>query len=344
MGLFSFSTSIVGLDIGVSSVTAVEFTRKGKSVVVTGYGQAEVKESDPTSAVEEALDAGNITTRKVVTAVSGRSVIVKYVSMIKMPDGELKQTMGYELDKYIPFPVDECVYDCQRIRTGGEEEAGNQMKVLIVAVKRNLIQDHYNFLDKLGLVSKIIDVDAFALGNAYDLGLELTEKISEETTALIDIGASKTNINIMSGRTSLFTREIYIGGNDMTEAVAKRFGESADEIENMKRNPGEALEPIRETLLPVLEDIGNEVRLSFDYYENQFDQAVRKVLVSGGVARYPGLVNNMSQIFGVECATWDPTESLNIDGSRVDIKAMKDNFLVLPVAVGLASRIRDTIR
>ncbi len=340
MGFLNRNKVLLGVDLGSSCVKIVEFTRQGNKVSVTAYGRCDITD-EPQDALRKAIETANTHTRNTVSAVSGRSVIVKYVNMMKMPENELKQAMEFELDKYIPFPVEDCVFDCQKLDIGDDySEKNNQMKVLITAVKRSLIDEHHQILASCGLNPKIIDVDAFALGNAYEYAIKSSSEVSDEVTALIDVGASKTNISIMKGEACFFTREISVGGNDLTDIIAKKFSQNADEIEEMKKEPGEAADLMRDTMIPVFEDISSEVKLSFDYFENQFDQQVRRVYLSGGSVKFPGIAEAFSELLGISCEVWDPTETLDIDGSVVDVKKIKSEATDLPIAIGLASRIR----
>jgi type IV pilus assembly protein PilM len=161
-------------------------------------------------------------------------------------------------------------------------------------------------------------------------------------TALIDIGANKTNINIVRGSTTYFTREIYLGGDDLSSALAKRLGVETHQAEALKRDPGSHVEDLREAVIPSIEDLGNEIHLSFDYFENQFDQEVEEVYLSGGGSRLALLEEAFEKIFEKRTRTWDPTENLKIKADAVDVDALKDNCSQLAVAVGLASRIRGS--
>ena len=343
MGLFGRKKSLLGLDIGSSSVKAVELTRVGQSVVITGMGKAEVESPEAVGeAITAALREGGIKTKRACSSVSGRSVIHRQVPMMSIPDAELKQAMEYEADKYIPFDVTEVQLDAQRMREGDTEEnqAGapaGQMKVLLVAAKKTLIEEHINLLQSVGLSPVVVDVDFLALGNAFELRNLMLGINDNEVRALVDIGASKTDINIMRGNASYFQREIFMAGNDLTEAIAKRFGEDPKDAEKMKRDPGGAFESMQDAMLPVLEDIGSEIRLSFDYHENQYDQEVKEVYISGGTVLFPGIDNMLAQIFNLPIKVWDPTEGLEINGPGSGSGLNSD----MAIAMGLASRLRN---
>ena len=216
------------------------------------------------------------------------------------------------------------------------------MRVLLVAVKRSLIDEHVQLIQSIGLTPEIIDVDAFAIGNAYELRgmLGAGADDADRAVALIDVGANKTNINVLRGGTSYFTREIYLGGEDFTSAISKRMGCEVHQAELMKRDPGENEEALRDAVLPSIDDLGNEIHLSFDYFENQFDRSVDEVLLSGGGAGLKLVEKTFEKIFEKRTRSWDPTENLKIDESTVDADALRGNAAQLAVAVGLASRIR----
>ncbi|GMV79240.1 MAG: hypothetical protein AMXMBFR7_04240 [Planctomycetota bacterium] len=337
--MFGRQRSLVGLDIGSSSVKAVELTRVGQRLVVTGMGTAAIESPEAVGeAIQQLLRETGIRAKRCVTAVSGRSVIIRQVPMVQVPDSELRQAIEYEADKYIPFDVNEVAIDAQRLEDGTAE--GGQMKVLLVAVKKQLIDEHIALLQSVGLTPVIIDVDCFALGNAFELRNLSLGIDDQEVRALVDIGASKTNINIMRGNTSFFQREIYVAGNDLTEAVAKRFGEDPRDVEKMKLDPGGALESMQDAMLPVLEDIGSEIRLSFDYFENQYDTPVKEVYLSGGSVIFPGMDTMLSQVFGLPTRLWDPIEGLEVGSFG---GAMSSSNSEMTVSLGLAARILGTM-
>jgi type IV pilus assembly protein PilM len=334
--------SLIGLDVGSSCVKAVELSQVGSEVVVTAYGQTDVlSEGSRADAILDLLHSQPFRTRRVVTAVSGKSVIVRYLTMVQMSDEDLRNAIKFEADKYIPFDVDEVVLDCQKLEDARDGD-GSNMRVLLVAVKRSLIEDHVALLQGIGLQPAVIDVDSFALGNAFEQHGVLSPGFEEDgaVSALIDIGANKTNINILRGGTTYFTREIYLGGDDFTSAIAKRLGVELHQAEVLKREPGDNGEELREAVIPSIEDLGNEIHLSFDYFENQFDQEVEDVYLSGGGSRLHILEDAFEKIFEKRTRTWDPTENLKIRADSVDVEALKDNCSQLAVAVGLASRIR----
>ncbi|HEX7897386.1 MAG TPA: type IV pilus assembly protein PilM [Planctomycetota bacterium] len=230
---------IVGLDIGSKFVKALQLSETSGKYSITEFGISEIPpQVSVTDVVNELFGRKNFRTKRVVSAVSGRFVFVRYISMPVMTDEELTNAAKYELGKYIPVEVDEVLHDSQKLEelppTEGQEP---EMRVLLVAAKRTFIDEHVAVVETAGLQPAIVDVDSFALGNAYELsGMVNPAAVAQgKLVALVDIGASKTNINIMSDSVSYFTREFYKGGDDLTDAVSKKLSLESREAENLKR-------------------------------------------------------------------------------------------------------------
>lgn len=196
-------------------------------------------------------------------------------------------------------------------------------------------------MQALGLVPTVIDVDTFAIGNAFELNTMHSPRIDDEdkVIALVDIGCVKTNINIHKNKTSYFSREVYVAGNEFTEAIARRIGCEVAEAEKIKLNPAGKEDMIEESIIPVLDELANEIHLSFDYYENQYERHVDEVYISGGSSKIPGVKTCFERTFDKAIHLWDPTENLEVSSDRVDMNDLKEHSGQIAVAVGLASRI-----
>lgn len=338
MGLFNKKNSLLGIDLGTDSIKAIEVAKDRDQYRVTGFGQVEVPSPEQRAdALSDLLRHCNFKTKRVATAVSGRSVIVRFLNMVDIPDENLKSAIRYEADRYIPFDLSEVILDCHRV----EDSPGlapNQMRLLLVAVKRELVDDQLQLLSAAGLQPDVVDVDAFAMGNVFAQGGAAYEMAAGRVVALVDIGASKTVVNVVCGPESHFTREVYVGGNEFTSAVTKRFAVEPFEGEQLKRSPGNREAEVTEALVPSFEDLGNEIQLSFDYYENQSEGKVEDVFISGGGSRVAGLEEVFERIFERRTMAWDPLEALEVDESNVDAEALADCGPALSVAAGLAIR------
>jgi type IV pilus assembly protein PilM len=334
---------MVGLDIGTSAVKAVELTESGDKLEVTGFGQIEVNSEDAAakaSAVAELMREGGFRTRRVVTSLSGKMVIVRYLTMVRMSDDELRNAIAFEAGKYVPFPLEECVMDCQRIEGAGDRSGQGNMTVLFVAAKRSQVTEHLQIIQSAGVTPEIVDLDAFALSNAWLLSNpQPADGGKPKSVAFIDVGAQKTSLNITIGDSSLFTREIYYAGQDFTQAIARRLSCEPAEAEQLKRNPAQNETNVRESVLSTIDDLGNEIQLSFDYFENQFEREIDEIKLSGGGSRLPVIRESFEKIFEKPTDEFNPFETLTVNPA-VDSDLLACNASRLVVAVGLAARVR----
>ncbi len=343
--MFGKARSIVGLDIGTSAVKAVELTERGDKIEVSGFGQIEVNGEDPAAksqAISELMREGGFKSRRVVTGLSGKMVIVRYLTMVKMSDEELRNAIAFEAGKYVPFPLEDCVMDCQRIDAASERAGQGNMSVLFVAAKRSQVVEHLDVINAAGFTPEMVDLDVFALANAWSLGaVPPPEGEKPRCIAFIDVGAQKTCLNIAIGDTSLFTREIYYGGQDFTQALCRRLNIETRDAESVKRDPGEQDAVVREAVLPTIDDLGNEIQLSFDYFENQFEREIDEIQLSGGSSRLDVIGESFAKIFEKPTVSFNPFETLVVNPA-VDADLLACNASRLVVAAGFAARVRKS--
>jgi type IV pilus assembly protein PilM len=332
--------SVVGLDIGTSCIKAVELTREKYDHVITGYAQIDVHhEASRQDAIAELMSAARFRTKRVATAVSGKNVVFRYINMPEMGNDKLLQAVRYEADKYIPFDVEDVELGAQKLESVVDDTKSETMKVLLIAAKKAVVHDHSRMLSDLGLQPVSVGVDGFALGNAWELGDMVNPGIQESgrTVALVDIGATKASINILRDNLSCFAREVPIGGQDLTNAIARRLGVEPQQAEDLKRDPGDQVAIMQEAIAQTLDDLGNEVNLSFDFFENQFDGEVQEVCLTGGTSLLPVLEESFEKIFEKRTKTWNPIEGLKVKADNVDVEALNQLSPQLAVAVGLAA-------
>jgi type IV pilus assembly protein PilM len=350
--VFRKNKSIVGLDLGSHVVKAVEISLEGTEPVLTGFAVVEVPPGgDRSSAIAQVFEQGGFKTRNVVTSVSGQSVVVRYISMVQMSDAELRQAIKFESDKYLPFDSDEVAIDCQRLRRPpqGAEGDDEQMGVVLAACRNVVVEEKVEEVTAQGLTPVAVDVDVFALANAWELcdtsgaaefddDEEDAPPREERSIALVDIGASRTSINVVCNGETCFSREIGIGGSDMTQAAARRLGLEILEAETVKRQPDGRDAEVSRAIAPVLEDLVSEISLSLDFVENREGLRVEEVLLSGGGVLAPGVVPFIEQATGRPARLWNPIQSLRI-GPKVNADELASNAPSLAVAIGLASRV-----
>jgi len=334
--------SVVGLDIGSSSIKAIEITHDKFDYIITAFAKVDVAgEQARRDALADLFRNGGFRTKRVASAVCGKAVIFRYINMAKMSGEEMQSAIRYEADKYIPFDVDEVELDTQKLidlpptTEGGPE----QMKVLLVAAKRTVVQDQAQMLAELGLQPVAVNIDSFALGNAYELNDIVSPGLQEahHTVALVDIGFSKSSINILRDNVTYFAREVPMGGQDLTNAITRRFGLETFEAEALKRDPQDQVAEVQDAVSSVLDDLGNEINLSFDFFENQFEGEVQEVQLSGGTVLLPFLEESLEKIFEKRTRVWNPIEGLKVKSDNVDIDALNQAAPQLAVSVGLAA-------
>jgi type IV pilus assembly protein PilM len=335
--MFGKTKTIIGLDIGSYAVKAVALAPNRDRLTLQGYAQARVGTQEPVEVIRKVLEQLGVKPKHLVSSVSGRSVIVRQVETPRLPADELKAHIAYEADKYIPFGSEEVIIDCQTLPDLGGAQSSN-MQVLLVAVRRGFVEDHIAQLRSAGIAPETVDVDVFALFNAYELlGPGPKPEAEKSATALIDIGASKSNIAIMQGSRLLFTREVYLAGNEITDAIVRTFNEPVEDVERIKSAPGEALEALIDAAMPAFEDLANEIRLSFDYVEGQFEVQVSELVLTGGSSQLPGIGEILGNILGRPVHVFDPLAGLDLVPSRYDMHSLDANGPSLAIALGLAA-------
>src|SRR6187549_206961 len=272
------SKSVVGLDIGSSAVKAVELKAAGKGFRVAAYGAEPVP---PDSIVDGAIiDAGAVAdairrvfehnkafkAKDVCASLSGNAVIVKKITLPVMTESELGESIYWEAEQYIPFDIQDVNLDYQILDPGTGPDSKGTMDVLLVAAKKEKIADYTNVIAQAGRVPVVVDVDAFALQNAYEVNYGPQ---SGAIVVLLNAGASAININILSGDQSLFTRDISIGGNAYTEAVQKELGLPFERAEQAKKGHSEtvAFDEVRPVLHAMTENVLLEIQKTFDFFK-----------------------------------------------------------------------------
>jgi type IV pilus assembly protein PilM len=346
MGLFSKKKNLVGLDVGSSCVKAVEL-KPGKadtwqlSTVGLEYLPPEAivdgQIMDSTSvidAIQRVFAEYKIKTTDVATSISGSSVIVKKIQLPAMSEQELAESIHWEAEQYIPFDITEVNLDYQVLDQGA---AGGNMDILLVAAKKDKINDYQSVITQAGRNPIVMDVDAFALQNAYEMNYGVEPN---RVVAMVNTGASQTNINVVRGETSIFTRDITtIGGNAFTDAIQKDLNVSYEQAENMKQGQGENAEAIAGILRSVTESVLLEVQKTFDFFKaTTSEDRIDRIVLSGGSARIPGLSDAMSERFDTRVEIFNPFQNVTYNPKDFDAEFLEEVGPACAIAVGLAMR------
>lgn len=324
----------VGLNIGSSSVSVVELVKKNERFFLLHFGVEPIKNTEDRTDLAEVIkkvigDAG-ITSKEINSSVAGQEVIVRYIGLPQMTKEELDGAIKFEAEKYIPFNIDEVVLDCQIL----DKKPQSKMNVLLVAAKKSLIDNHINLIKQAGLTPVLIDVDSFAIINAFQMANP--EQVTG-TITLLNLGAQFSSINILKDNISCFTRDVLIGGNNISKAISEKLNVGLEEADRLKCNPEGRKEEISEIAKPVVENLLSEIQLSFDYYESQFEKGIDKAFVSGRASNFVGLVDTLKESLKLEITAWDPLKGLQISPgiNREELSAVSNR---LAVAIGLALR------
>ncbi|MFZ1166782.1 MAG: type IV pilus assembly protein PilM [Candidatus Sulfotelmatobacter sp.] len=345
------SKTIVGLDVGSSSIKAVELKKKGGQIEVSHLGLEPlssdivvdsmiVDSGTVSSAISKLFADCLIKTKAVATAVSGHSVIVKKISLPSMSDQELAETIEKEAAQHIPFDLADVSLDYQIL----SEEAGSpQMDVLLVAVKKDKILNYTNVLSMAGRTPAIVDIDALALQNCYEYNYQ---PAPGQVVALLNLGASVMNINIVKGTTPLFPRDVSVGGHQYTDSLQKELDLSFEDAESLKlgNKVGTVSEDAKHPILQqVTEIIVLEIQKTFDFFRaTASGENIRRIVVAGGTARVPGLLDLLKEEFAMPVEELYPLRKIAIDPARHDENHIRDLAPRLAIAVGLALRSFDT--
>ncbi len=333
---FGQSKAVIGLDVGSYSVKAVALQANKDRITLQGFASARIDKQEIGEVVKAVMGQLGLKTRRLCSAVSGRSVIVRQVETPRLEGPALQQHIAHEADKYIPFGSEEVIIDAQPLPDADGKKPEN-LSVMLVAVRRSFVSEHLAQLRLGGVEPEIVDVDVFALANCYEvLGPPAPPEAEKKATALIDIGAAKSNIAIVQGNRLLFTREVYLAGNEISEAVGRSMSAEADDVDRLKLSPGEMIDQLLDAAQPAFEDLANEIRLSFDYVEGQFDCEVSSVVLSGGSAQLPNAASILGNLLGRPVHVFDPLAGLDLVPSRYDIHGLDANSPSLSVALGLA--------
>ena len=347
---FRKAKAVVGLDIGSSAVKAVELKAVGKGFKVMAFASEPIP---PDSIVDGAIIDGAAVsdairrlfenkafkTKEVAASLSGNAVIVKKINLPVMTEAELAESIYWEAEQYIPFDIQDVNLDYQILDAGVGPESKGTMDVMLVAAKKEKIADYTGVISQAGRLPVIVDVDAFALQNAFEVNYGVDP---QAVVVLLNAGASAININIMSGDQSVFTRDVSMGGNAYTEAVQKELNLPFDTAEQLKKGqPVEnvSFEDVRPVLHAMTENVLLEIQKTFDFYKaTATSDRIDRILLSGGASRVDGFAEAVAERFGAPVEAFDPFKTIAFDAAKLGLADAAGVVPSAAVAVGLALR------
>ena len=346
--LFSRKRDVVGLDIGSSSIKLVEL-KEGKTgyrlqslalshlppeAIVDGALMDSVTIID---AIKDAMGQAKTKSKNVVTSVSGHSVIVKKITLPFMTEAELEESIQWESERYIPFDINDVNIDFQIL--GSDAENPESMDVILVAAKKEIINDYVSVIMEAGLTPIIIDVDAFALENTLAINYDLEKS---ELVAIANVCASITSISILKNNVSAFTRDIFKGGNQVTEEIQRQLHIDFDEAERIKvgsKVDGASQPVIQKVLKEASESLAVEIGNSIDFFQSSTTyEKISRLYLSGGGSKIKDFDILLQQQMGIPAEVINPFKKIEFSEKSFDMEYMREIGPAMAVGVGLASR------
>ena len=339
---------LVGLDIGTSSVKAVQLQRARQKYRLIALGMAPVHPETivdgvimdapaVSTAIRQIFEENKIETKEVAVSVSGHSVIVKKIRVPQMKKPELREGIAWEAEQHIPYAINDVNLDFQILE--GTSSSDGEMDILLVAVKKDTVNEYLGVVSAAGLKATVVDIDAFAIENALETSGDVKPG---DVIALVDIGASVTTINVVQGGVSEFTRDSPLAGNRYTDSLQKRLGLSHEQAEALKM--GSAVEghdyaeakPVIDT---VSAELVGEIRQSVEFYTSSApNRAIHRVVLSGGSAKLEGLASSVSQALALPVEIANPFRTIDADPRKFDPEYLAFIAPQMTVGVGLALR------
>jgi len=345
---FSKPKNVVGLDIGSSAIKLVELKeKKGGTYQLLKMG---VERLSPEAIVDGSIMDSSMVVETIsrlnsekaiknsnyATSLSGHSVIIKKISLPAMSADELAESIQWEAEQYIPFDINDVNLDYVPLTTPG---TGDNIDVILVAVKKEKINDYTSVISQTGKVPVLVDVDAFALQNCYEMNHDVSEN---RVLALVNIGASVTNVNVLSGTNSLFWRDITFGGNQYTDAIQRELSLSFEQAEELKRGKTVGDHTIQQ-VIPILnsvsEDFAGELRKTLDFFTaTSGAERVDEIVLAGGGSGVLNLDATLRDKFSIPVSIMDPFRNVSVDEGEFNPEELAEIGPSMAIAVGLAIR------
>lgn len=349
--LFGGSKGIVGLDIGSSSIKVCELKETKKGYFLQNFGieplPPEVivdgqlmNSSAVVDAIQTLMSDRKIKAKDIATSVSGTAVIIKKIKLPAQSPDELAESIKWDAEQYVPFDINDVNLDYQILNPGDEE---GQMEVMLVAAKKDFINDYVAVIKEAGLNPLVMDVDSFALENMYEINYPIQEG---EVLALVNIGASIININVTKSGAVVFTRDVTVGGNSFTEEIQKQLGVSFEEAETLKiggSSGADTEEVMRQEVQDVIksksQDIASEIQRSLDFFSaTSVEDNISKIWLSGGSSKTSGLKELIAERTGIPADHVNPFVNISFNEKMFDMAYLEEVAPRAAVVVGLALR------
>lgn len=337
---------VVGVDIGSHAVKVCQLKRVDNAYSVVALGSVILPEgavddgtlNDPEAvakAISGLFDNLKIKSKKVGFSISGYSVIVKKVNLAVMDEEKLEEHIMSEAEQYIPFDIEDVYLDFQDLKTN--TDTVERTDVMLVAAKKEIVDDYLTMLKSINLTPVIVDVDGFALENTYEHSYPKVDNV-----ALVDIGASKMNINILSGGISVVARDIVVGSRQLTEQLQGAFDIDFGEAEALKLGsipPDDKQQKIEKIFSTTCTQWVLEIKKAIDlYHSNHPDAPLNKLVLSGGGSKVVGLADFLAQETSLHVEIFNPFAKMISNDKKIDPEYLKNIGPEMAIATGIAIR------
>jgi type IV pilus assembly protein PilM len=345
--IFGKKTHLIGLDIGSRTIKIAEVVDKKTTQLFKSFHTIDIEPGlieegtvkDPeavSKSIRELYAKAKLKEKNVAISIGGYSVIVKKINVQNMTEDELQETIHFEAEQYIPFDISDVNLDFQIL--GESEHNPNMMGVLLVAAKKEMINEYINLVQMTGLNLCVIDVDAFALQNIFEFSYDP----GDENIALIDIGASKTSLNILKDNSSVFMRDVSLGCGQINEKIASLVQCSLAEAEEIKLGGQSEIivpEDLSSIISSAVTDWCTEIKRALDFFYSTFpEDQITKIILSGGGAN----IKEFRQLLAVETSTdveiINPFQNFSIDNKSFDSSYLAQIAPQAAICMGLAIR------
>jgi type IV pilus assembly protein PilM len=349
MGLFS-KQELLGLDIGSNSIKAVELDWRKKTPRLKHFGMihlppeaivdgAFMDSASIVDSIRSLIDGLKVKTKNVAVSICGHPVYIKTINVPSMSKEQLEESIKWEAEQQIPFDIDDVNIDFQILDI---QTSPDQMPVLLVAAKKDMINDYTAVIEEAGLIPTIVDYTGFAIENAYNLSYDSP---SDEVVTLVNIGANWMNINFLHAGNSAFTRDISIGGRQITEEIQKRLKMTYEEAEALKvkeRDAGAQGAEVEKIIQGTAEHLATEVRRSLEFFDASSSCGeIRKIYLTGGCAKIRMLPSLIEERIGTPVEVFNPFTKIEYHMDEYSPEYIKEVGPMAAVAVGLALRRED---
>jgi len=322
----------VGVDIGSYAVKAVRLESSKEGLKLLGFGVQKVVDRNYLDALVKSLaKAGATPDQSAAIAVSGQGVVSRYIELPIMNKADLESSMRFEIEKYVPFALTDVATDYTIVQ---ELKDKAKMSVLIVAAKNDLVQKKSDLARQVNMNLRAVDLDCLALVNFYS---EICAAKKAGCVGLVNLGRTVANMDILVDGFPYLSRDIFVGGDDITKKMCEVLEIDAEQAEALKHDPGPRQKELYAVWDPVLNNLAAEIRVSLDYFEARMNRTVEQVWITGGLSRLAGLHGYLHPLLGVEVHSLEFVDRL-LCAETVDRRVLQEEADLLAIALGLALR------